>query len=152
MIKIHFLLNVKIKDGVDGSGSHAIYHQMNNSNTHNMILYMFCLLDIVNVQSNSTVFVEKHPNSPNAMRPFFILMGKESLSNLNNVQLAFNQRILNNEFVLHYGNQIYNIVIDAQMTMIDGAMRSLLSGLGGAFCFLCFVSLNTACGRDGDFT
>ena len=38
-------LNIRIKDGVDGSGCHAIYHQSNNANTHNMIMYMFCLRD-----------------------------------------------------------------------------------------------------------
>ena len=145
-------LKVKIKDGVDGSGPHAIYHQLNNVNTHNMILYMFCILDIIDVQTKSPIFTEQHPNSPNAMRPLFILMGKETLPNLDDVKIAFNQRGLNLEFVLEVRSRIYNIEIDAFMTMIDGKMRCLLSGLGGAYCVLCLITLKTACGRDGDYT
>ena len=30
-----------IKDGVDGSGGHAIYQQTGNEQTRNMIMYMF---------------------------------------------------------------------------------------------------------------
>ena len=83
-------LKIRIKDGVDGSGSHSIYHQVNNANTHNMIMYMFCLLDIVNTQTSSVIFSEKVSNSPHSMRPIFITMGKETLSNLANVKEAFN--------------------------------------------------------------
>ena len=139
-------LKVRIKDGVDGSGSHSIYNQLNNADTHNMILYMFCILDIIDVQTNSMVFIEQQPNSPDAMRPLFIMMGKESLANLESVKDAFNQRILNIEFVLIFRNHVYNIIIEANMSMIDGKMRSLLSGLGGAFCMLCFITLNIARG------
>ena len=69
-------LKIRIKDGVDGSGSHAIYHQVNNAKTHNMIMYMFCLLDVVDIQTNLVIFSEKKSNSPHAMRPIFITMGK----------------------------------------------------------------------------
>ena len=86
------------------------------------------------------------------MRPLFIVMGKESLSNLDNIKTAFNQRSLAVKFTLEYKNNIYTIEIDAHMSMIDGKMRSLLSGLGGAHCLLCHITSNTACGRDGDYT
>ena len=33
------------------------------------------------------------------------------------------------------------------MSMIDGNMRGLLRGLGGAYCFLCLVHKDAACGR-----
>ena len=39
-------LKIYIKDGVDGSGLHAIYLQENDAQTHNVIMYMFfCSLD-----------------------------------------------------------------------------------------------------------
>ena len=88
-------LIVKIKDDVDGSGSHPIYHQSNNVNMHNMILYMFSLLSIVDSQTNLPIFVEHQPNSPHAMRSSFIFMGKYFLSNIVNVKDAFSQRSIN---------------------------------------------------------
>ena len=145
-------LKVKIKDGVDGSGSHSIYQQSNNVDTHNMILFMFCLLEIYAIESNSIIYVEQHPNSPHSMRPLFIVMGKELLSNLGDVKIAFNQRSLLMIFDLEFRNNTYKIQIDARMTMIDGKMRSTISGLGGAYCLLCYVPQSTACGRDGDYT
>ena len=39
-------LQMNMKFGFDGSGSHAIYNQSNNVNTNNMILTMFCPLTI----------------------------------------------------------------------------------------------------------
>ena len=41
-------LFMKIKFGFPGSGSHAIYLQLNNENTNNIILTVFCPLDISN--------------------------------------------------------------------------------------------------------
>ena len=143
-------LIVRLKDGVDGSGSHPIYHQRNNVNSNNMILYMFCLLTIVDVNTDIAIFTENQPNSPHAMRPLFIVIGKENLTNLDNVKTAFRQRSLNTEFLLHFGNYVYDIKIIAEMTMIDGKMRTLLSGLGGAYCLLCFITQKEACGRDGN--
>ena len=145
-------LKIRIKDGVDGSESHAIYHQVNNAKTHNMIMYMFCLLDVVDIKTNSVIFSEQKTNSPHSMKPICIIMGKEPLSNLVNVQEAFNKRSSNAEFVLQFNNYIYNIIIEAQMSQIDGKMRSLLSGLGGAFCLLCFITTDVACGRNGSYS
>ena len=145
-------LNIRIKDGVDRSGSHAIYHQINNANTNNMIMYMFCLLDIVDTDTNSVIFSEKQSNSPHAMRPIFITMGKEIISNLSNVKEAFNKRSSNAEFVLQFNNNVYNIKIEAQMSLIDGKMRTMLSSLGGAFCVFCFITRDVACGRHGSYS
>ena len=47
---------------------------------------------------------------------------------------------------------MYNIIIEAQMSQLDGKMRSLLSGLGGAFCLLCFITTDVACGRHGSYS
>ena len=57
-------LVVKTKYGFDGSGSHAIYHQKNNSQTNNMILSVFCPLQVKSVDSN-ILWTELSPNAPN---------------------------------------------------------------------------------------
>ena len=145
-------MKIKIKDGVDGSGSYALYQQANNVNTNNMIMYMFCLLEIVDNQTNAIIFKEKLSNSPHAMRPIFITMGKETISNLINVKEAFSKRNSNAEFVVQFKHYAYNIQIEAQMTLIDGKMRALLSGLGGAYCLLCFITSDVACGRHGTYS
>ena len=36
--KLAYDLTCELKDGVDGSGGHAIYHQANNEKTHNIIM------------------------------------------------------------------------------------------------------------------
>ena len=53
------------------------------------LLQMFSLLEIVDYVSNSVIFKEKQSNSPHAMRPIFITMGKETISNLANVTETF---------------------------------------------------------------
>ena len=55
-------------------------------------------------------------------------------------------------FYLEFKSNVYKIQIDACMSMIDGKIRSTKSGLGGAYCLLCYIPLSTACGRDGDYT
>ena len=35
------------KDGLDGSGRHSIYHQKGQTETYNMILYMWILLEVI---------------------------------------------------------------------------------------------------------
>ena len=75
-------LTVLIKDGVDGSGSHAIYHQLNNVQTHNMLMYMFCVLRITESVSGKIVYEERLSASPFAMRPVFLIHAKEECENL----------------------------------------------------------------------
>ena len=38
------------------------------------------------------------------------------------------------------------------MTCIDGKMRVLCSGLGGAYCVLCFITSDIACGRQDTYS
>ena len=41
----------------------------------------------------------------------------------------------------------FSITIEAKLSMIDAKMRALLSGLGGAYCLLCSIDQDSACGR-----
>ena len=67
-------LHMNIKYGFDGSGSHAIFNQINNVETNNIILNMFCALDIT--ENESVVWKETSPNHPLTHRPLMLQMGK----------------------------------------------------------------------------
>ena len=69
-------LLVQIKDSADGSGGHSIYHQLNNKQTHNMIMFMFCVLSILEEDTGTVIFKEQLVASPFAMRPVFLVLGK----------------------------------------------------------------------------
>ena len=82
MVNLPDKVNVFLKDGVDGSGGHAIYQQLGNQQTHNIIMYMFCVLRITNSDSDMVLFEEEKKASPFAMRPLFLVLSKEVLGNL----------------------------------------------------------------------
>ena len=73
------------KEGLDGSGRHAFYDQKGNVETHNMILWMWVPIDVskdhqeqpcTSSSVSSVVWRKGSPNSPNAVRPIIITMGK----------------------------------------------------------------------------
>ena len=141
-------LTVLVKDGVDESGSHAIYQQKNNANSHNIIMYMFCVLRITESGSNTVIFEEKLSASPFSMRPVFLVLGKESIANLEDVRKTVRERQADPNFsVTTKDGSCYQITIKADLSMIDAKMRTLLTSLGGAYCLLCTVDKDTACGR-----
>ena len=141
-------LKVHIKDGVDGSGSHAIYQQQNNVQTNNMIMYMFCVLRITDSGTETIIFEEKSPASPFSMRPVFLVLGKETLVNLEDVKNTVKERQTVQKIHVTTENGCnHQITIESDLSCIDAKMRGLLSGLGGAYCLLCIVDKDTACGR-----
>ena len=67
------------KEGLDGSGRHAIYNQLGNVETHNMIIWMWVPLSVSQSQDEcNEVWVESAPCSPDAARPIMNTMGKEN--------------------------------------------------------------------------
>eukprot|EP00731_Ephydatia_muelleri_P014210 Em0007g1520a len=75
------------KEGLDGSGRHAIYDQKGNVETHIMILCTWVPLEVSTVldldrpststsQSN-VIWTEGAPNSPDAAQPILITLGNE---------------------------------------------------------------------------
>ena len=91
-------LNFYIKDGVYGSGGHSIYQQTNNEKTRNIILFMFCIIRITDADTDAVVFEEQLAASPFAMRPLFLVLGKEIRSNLDDIQHAVKERQNNSKF------------------------------------------------------
>ena len=141
------VLIANFKDGLDGSGSHPIYNQLDNAHTHNIIMYMFCQLSLTK-ENGEEVWREHSPNSPRAMRPLFLLLGKECRENVECVSQIVNDRsqLKSEPMEIHVHGRYYKVQVSCSMSMIDGKMRSLLSGLGGAYCSLCTMTKEEASG------
>ena len=73
---------MNIKFGFDGSGSHAIYRQLENTKTNNIIMSMFCPLSI-NDDNGELKWTQKSPKS----RPLALQLGKESTETLQSLQV-----------------------------------------------------------------
>ena len=85
-IQITPVLTLKIKFGFDGSGSHSVFNQVNNIQSNNIVLTMFCPLEIQDANKN-TLWHHNSPNDPNSQRPLAIQMGKESSENLQTLSI-----------------------------------------------------------------
>ena len=59
--KLKFIVHLKY--GWDGSEGHKIFNQFNNVNYENMIMAMFCLLEIRQVNTKELVWKQQAPNS-----------------------------------------------------------------------------------------
>ena len=112
---------------------------------------MFSILRVVDENTGVIVFEEKLVASPFAMRPVYLVLGKEVLGNLEDVKQTVKER---QELAEHglvvdsrYGPR--SMQLKASLSMIDGKMRGLVTGLGGAYCLLCTVEKDVACGRNG---
>ena len=129
-------LRFYFKDGVDGCGSNSIYNQEGNKETHNMIVYMFTPLKLT-TEEGDIIWYEQSPCSPHAARPLIIFLGKEVYENMKIVMRIQNERQNLEILVILIGENIYEINLIGKFCMIDGKMRKLVSGLGGAWCLLC---------------
>ena len=130
-------LKLKIKFGFDGSGSHAIYNQVNNVQTNNIVMTMFCPLSIENSDA-SRIWNQESPNAAKSQRPIALQMGKESHDNLQYLSI-FNEDIA---FLREVGFDIEgkNIKTEIQSYLFDRKAADLYLGLGGAYCDLCTFS------------
>lgn len=129
-------LKMKLKYGFDGSGSHAIYNQKNNADTNNMILTVFCAL---NIQSgDSLVWEEDSPNIANTQRPLILQLGKEGRDTLEAQSLLNTdiQSMTNEGFSA--GEQ--KVMVNDVHTMFDRKAADIYLGCTGAYCDLCTKS------------
>ena len=79
-------LKIEIKFGFDGSGGHAIFNQLKNVMTNNMIIAMFCPISIKGNQNN-ILWEQQHPNAATSQRPLMIEKGKDSTETLNSIKV-----------------------------------------------------------------
>ena len=134
-------LTLNIKFGFDGSGSHAIYKQRDNEQTNNIIMTMFCALDLL-TDTGALAWVQPSPNSPSTQRPISLQLGKESWESLQS-QKIFNKDIkaLKEEgIVVKSSESAYNVKVNIRSHMMDMKAAHLYLGLGGAYCDLCTCS------------
>ena len=135
-------LSLEIKFGFDGSGSHAIYNQINNASTNNMIMTMFCPLKMTD-SSSKIIFQQPLPNSSLSQRPLCLQMGKESTDTLQSLD-TFNSEIdtLKSQGVQvqQVADRSYTVRVIIASHMLDGKAAKLFTGLGGAYCDLCHYS------------
>ena len=131
-------LHMTLHDGLDGSGGHSIFNQKDSTETNNIIMYMF---RVENLKTSNGELVWENPShaSSSSCRPVMLLMGKEERENLDIVKDIQKER-KDCEFIVQHHSKLVNIKVDATMSMIDGKMHSLVTGLGGAFCCLCTYS------------
>ena len=54
-------------------------------------------------------------------------------------------------FEVATSKSVHTVKINAHFSMIDAKMRGLCTGLGGAYCLLCTIPSDYACGRVDDF-
>ena len=62
-------------------------------------------------------------------------MGKEIRKNCEIVASIQKERT-NAKLSVDYQRKSLNVIVDAKMSMVDGKLQSLVTGLGGAFCCL----------------
>ena len=86
-------------------------------------------------KTNEVLYEESSTASPFATRPLFLVMGKENHDNMADIQTALRER-QDVSFRTQFGDRELGWEWK-HLLMIDGKMRSLLTGLSGAFYLLC---------------
>ena len=127
-----------IKFGFDGSGSHAIYRQVENAKTNNIIMSMFCPLSIKG-DSGETIWTQQTPNSAHTHRPLALQLGKESTENLQSMQIFDDDinRVKVDGFTTMAGEKEVAVKGNVASHMLDLKAANLYLGLVGAYCDLC---------------
>ena len=133
-----FPLRFQIADGLDGSGSHTVYNQVNtNTETKSFILFCFKPVQITSC-SGVKLWKNNSPNSPFSQRPIFLLAGKENEENIRNFMTDLinpdTDQMQKEGFSLDDHQKVH---VEIVRSMFDGKMAALLSGAGGASCQLC---------------
>ena len=132
-------IEFEIADGLDGSGSHRIYNQLNNDpnfTTKSIILYAFKPLTIKD-SANNIIWSNLIPNSPFTTRPVLLLAKSENHENVEFLMKEFINTPTN--FLEKDGIELADghCHVKISRTMFDGKMSKILSGAGGASCQLC---------------
>ena len=104
-------------------------------------MYMFTPLKLITTGSNNVIWKEHSPASPLSCRPLSLMLGKETDAALKPEykHLITEKRatIMSSPLNVLCKDRQYIVKLELKLSLIDGKMRSLLSGRGGAFCVLC---------------
>ena len=139
------LIKYSIKAGFDGSGSHSIFNQKGNMETNNIIMTMMCPLSI-QTEDNVILWKEENPESSNTHRPLALQLGKETIESLKSFA-DLTEVILQLEttgFQSQVKEEMIRVKVQIRLTAMDRKACDAVTGLGGAFCDLCFLSKEEA--------
>ena len=84
-------ISVRIADGLDGSGSHTSYNQVNsnlNLDTQSIILFGFKVLSITE-NTGYPLYINNSPNSPFSFRAVSLIALKENYENIHFIMESF---------------------------------------------------------------
>ena len=130
---------LKVSDGLDGSGSHQVYNQLQESeqfNSKNFLLFAFKLLSIQD-SSQRDIWVNITPNSQFQVRPVALIALKECEESVRFLMDTYINPETN--LIEQEGIELPQGLIKVKVlkSMFDGKMLGILSGAGGAKCQLC---------------
>ena len=133
-----------LKHGFDGSGSHGIFHQKGAAETHNIVMSMICPLEVRT--DKMILWTQKNPSSQNTQRPVALQLGKETTESLKCMG-PLTKEITDLEesgVELMYQGELIKVRVRIRITMLDRKAADAVSALGGAYCDLCFLSIEEA--------
>ena len=136
---LQFPLTFRASDGLDGSGSHRIYNQLQDTpdfNFKNFLLFAFKPLSIIDCNQN-TIWVSQTPNSQFQIRPVTLLAVKENKENVRHLLENYINPSVSE--MQENGIHLAEVIVRVKLirSMFDGKMAGILSGAGGAHCQLC---------------
>ena len=137
-------LNIEIADGLDGSGSHKVYNQVNSHisfSTKSFIIFAFTILTIKDKRSQ-ILWLNDAPNSPFVTRPIALISLKENHENVDFIM----KTLINHETskIEHSGFDTIRGHVNVKIlrSLFDSKMSAKLSGAGGTNCQLCSANHN----------
>ena len=123
-------ITITVVDGLDGSGSHRIYNQLqDHPDISNRTFLLFCFR-IVYLRENKIIWKNPVPNSPFAVRPLSLFAVSENEKNVRFLMESINvetEYVQTNGFQLPQGK--CNVIIE--LAMFDTKMAGILDGAGG---------------------
>ena len=143
-LQANFPLTVAITDGMDGSGCHRVYNQVQgflDISTKTYILFGFKILWIQDVEQKK-IWINPSPNSPFSLRPIVLVALQENRENVKFIMdTCINQQttaLIQNG--ISFPNGTVNIL--HHRSLFDTKMAALLDGAGGAVCHLCTATMS----------
>ena len=122
------------KEGLDGSGRHAIYDQKGNVETHNMILWMWVPLEVskdldedqpsTSMSQSNVIWTE---GTPNCCSTILITLGKEDTDLLNKIVPPVDVEIellYKSGVTVDENGIVYELKIQFLCSMNNGKMQS----------------------------
>ena len=101
-----------------------------NKDTHNIVMYMFSPISLRHTDG-PVIWKEDKPGSPLSCRPLALMLGKETDDNLKIIYKRLSQERLSltqTPLQFKFDNIPLKVTVNLRMTMIDGKMRTLLTG------------------------